>query len=298
LPAEVEIPRRESESFSSLESFLFNPFQWVLKYPAALRPSIILDVSDGVLLYGNLSHHLVERYAQRSDALVQSDEAFEHWFDTAFDTLVAQEGAVLQMPGRQEELASLRRKLKVSMQQLRSHWRTAKVTSVVAEEKLEGQFAGGPIQGFGDLLVTREDGEQAIIDMKWGSKSYADKLAGNRHLQLVMYGEIVRQRTGRWPQLAYFSLSTGQMLTTDREFFPEGKLVRKNTKVADEGAASLWQRFLVSWNWRRQQLDQGQIEVVIDEESEFETPEDGLTPELLNPDYNDYLTLAGWGDEQ
>lgn len=298
LPAEAQIDRRESESFSSLESFLFNPFLWVLRYPAALRPSSILDVSDGVLLYGNLSHHLVERYVQHPDALTQTDEAFEQWFGPAFETLVSQEGAVLQMPGRQEELASLRRKLKSAMQQLRSQWRAAKVVTVVSEEKLEGQFTGGPIQGFGDLLVTREDGEQAIIDMKWGSKTYADKLSGNRHLQLVMYGEIVRQKTGRWPHLAYFSLSAGQLLATDHSFFPQAKVVRKEVEVADEGAANLWQRFLVNWNWRRQQLDQGQIEVVLDEYSDTEAPEGGLTLELLNPAYNDYLTLAGWGEEQ
>lgn len=73
LPADISIPKRDAESFSSLESFLFNPSLWVLKYPAALNPSSILDVSDGVLLYGNLSHHLVERYVQRQDALTLSE---------------------------------------------------------------------------------------------------------------------------------------------------------------------------------------------------------------------------------
>ena len=298
LPAGVNLPPRATESFSSLESFLFNPFLWVLRYPAALSPSSVLDVSDGVLLYGNLSHHLVERYVQRPDALTQADELFDSWFDAAFETLVSQEGAVLLMPGRQEELASLRRKLKVALQQLRQQWRAANVVSVVSEEKLEGQFTGGAIQGYGDLLVTRADGQQAIIDMKWGVKTYTDKLAENRHLQLVLYGEIVRQRSGRWPQLAYFSLSSGELLATDRTFFPQARLVRKKSETADEGPAQLWQRFLVSWQWRRQQLDQGQIEVVLDEASDADPPDDGLRPEVLNPNYNDYLTLAGWKDDQ
>lgn len=298
LPPEADIPRRKSESFSSLESFLFNPFQWVLKYPAALNTSSILDVSEGVLLYGNLSHHLVERYVVEPFALTQADSAFDAWFDAAFETLISQEGAVLQMPGRQEELASFQRKLRKAMHQLRSQWRAAKVVSVRSEERLEGQFVGGNISGYGDLLVVREDGEQAIIDMKWGGKAYADMLANNRHLQLAIYGEIVRQRTGQWPRLAYFSFSTGELLATDRDYFPEARLVRKKDEVADEGAAHLWQRFLVTWAWRRGQIDQGLIEVVLDEEGDTEPPEEGLVLEVLNTRYNDYLKLAGWGDEQ
>lgn len=298
LPPGVPIPARGTESFSSLESLLFNPFQWVLKYPAALSPSSVLDVSDGVLLYGNLSHHLVERYVQQPLALTMSDAAFNAWFGPALDELVAQEGAVLLMPGRQEELASLRRKLRFALGRLRSQWRAAGVVAVAPEERLEGHFPGGAITGYGDLLVTRHDGEQAIIDMKWGAKSYADKLAGNRHLQLAIYGELVRQRTGRWPRLAYFSFSTGDLLATDRSFFPEARVVRRKADVAEEeGAAHLWQRFLVSWHWRRQQLDAGRIEVVLGETGD-EAPEDGLAPEVLNPAYNDYLTLAGWEDEQ
>lgn len=298
LPAGAQLPARKTESFSSLESLLFNPFQWVLRYPAALSPSSVLDVSDGVLLYGNLSHHLVERYVQQPSILTQPDAAFEAWFATAFDALVAQEGAVLRMPGRQEDLASLRRRLQFALARLRSQWRSAQVVSVLAEEKLQGQFGGGEITGFGDLLVTRQDGEQAIIDMKWGAKSYADKLAGNRHLQLAIYGELLRQKTGRWPRLAYFSLSTGELLATDNHFFPEARVVRQRAEVQGEGAAHLWQRFLASWHWRRQQLYEGRIEVVLDDEFDEPPPEDGLTPEVLNPAYNDYLTLAGWEDAQ
>ncbi len=302
LPAEIPIPRREAESFSSLESFLFNPFLWVLKYPAALNPSSILDVSDGVLLFGNLSHHLVERYLQQSDALTLSDQAFAQWFEPAFDTLVAEEGAVLLMPGRQEELTSLRRRLKLALQQLRQQWQAAKVVSVSSEERLEGEFSGGAILGYGDLLVTREDGQQAIIDMKWGGATYADKLAHNQHLQLVLYGEIVRQRTGQWPHLAYFSLSRGELMAIDQHFFPQARVIRQKAEVGDESPAHLWRRFLVSWQWRREQLDQGQLEVVVSEHedppADEAAPEDGLAPELLNPSYNDYLTLAGWEDEQ
>jgi RecB family exonuclease len=298
LPEDVAIAPRASESYSSLENYLFNPYVWVLKYPAKLSPSSILDVSEGVLLYGNLSHHLVERCLQQKDALTQSDAAFEAWFGPAFDELVAQEGAVLQMPGRREELITFRRKLLYSMRQLRIQLRAADVTIAISEEKLEGQFSGGNISGSSDLLLTRKDGQQAILDLKWGKATYEEKLAKNRHLQLAIYGEMVRQRTGNWPRLAYFSLGSGELLATENDFFPKAKLVRKAKGVAEEGAAHLWQRFLKTWAWRRAQIDQGRIEVVLEESEDELPPEDALAIEVLNINYNDFAALAGWGEDQ
>ena len=298
LPDDVAIEPRAAESYSSLEQYLFNPYVWVLRYPAKLSPSSILDVSEGVLLYGNLSHHLVERCLQQKDALMQPDAAFEAWFGPAFGDLISQEGAVLQMPGRQEELSTFRRKLLYSIRQLRIQLRAAGVTVAISEEKLEGQFVGGNISGSSDLLLTRKDGQQAILDLKWGRKSYEDKLKDNRHLQLAIYGEMVRQRTGNWPRLAYFSLGSGELLATDNDFFPKAKLIRKAADVADEGAAHLWQRFLKTWAWRRAQIDQGRIEVVLEAHEDELPDEDALAIEVLNINYNDFAALAGWGEDQ
>ncbi|MBP9735503.1 MAG: PD-(D/E)XK nuclease family protein [Rhodoferax sp.] len=298
LPPSIAIARRETESFSSLESFLFNPYQWVLTYPAALKASSILDISDSFLLYGTLAHHLVEHYVTEPFALTQSNEEFLKWFEPAFDTLIADEGAILLMPGRNEDLASFRRKLCFAMQQLRAQLHAAHVIKVEPEVTVSGQFVGGKIAGSADLLLTRKDGQQAIVDMKWsGGKKYPDKLALNRHLQLAIYGELQRQKTGQWPRLAYFILNSAELLATDQDFFPQARLVRKNANVADEGAAHLWERFLISWKWRRQQLDQGLIEVALEENDDSTAPEDGMAMDILNQNYNDYRVLAGWGED-
>lgn len=295
LPEGVSLPGRSVESYSSLEACLFNPYVWVLRYPAKLSGSRILDVSEGALLYGNLSHHMVERWLTRDDALTEMDAAFSGWFHPAFNELISQEGAVLLMPGRQEELASFKRKLQYAMAQLRSQLRAAGVITAFTEVKLEGHYVGGQISGFSDLLLTRGDGQKAILDLKWGSKSYQDKLAANRHVQLAIYGELVRQQTGQWPKLAYFSLSTGDLLATDSDYFPKAKQVRKLKQVAEEGSPHLWQRFLKTWRWRREQIERGEIEVVLQVHDDDLPPEDALAAEVLNPKYNEFLALAGWG---
>ena len=303
LPEGTPIPRRGRDSYSSLESYLFNPYQWLLKYPAALKPSGILDISDSFLLYGNLAHHLAERYYLRPDALSMSDAAFAPWFVEHFADIVATEGVVLLMPGRGADLENFREQLRCAMLKLRSHLALAGVVKVEPEFALDGQFKGGEMTGSADLVVTRADGSLAIVDLKWaGGTKYPKKLAANSHLQLGIYAELLRQKTGQWPYLAYFILSQARLLVPDDLYFADGKVVRKNKGLEDQGTPQLWERFQNTWEWRKALLDDGLFELILSEDDIkdelTEWPEDGLAPEALNQRYNDFLALAGWGPNQ
>jgi hypothetical protein len=59
VPAGALPPRKGRDSYSSLELLLFNPYHWVLKYPAALKTSRILALGQDFRLLGNLAHGLV-----------------------------------------------------------------------------------------------------------------------------------------------------------------------------------------------------------------------------------------------
>lgn len=296
LPAGSLPARKGRDSYSSLELLLFNPYHWVLKYPAALKTSRILALGQDFRLLGNLAHGLVERFFTLTDALHLDDAAFAAWFGPAFEGIVAEEGATLLMPGRRSDLENFRLQLRNALEQLRHQFGRAGVVKVTAEMELDGQFAGGALGGYADLVLTREDGVQAVVDMKWAGNKFADVLKENRHLQLAIYAELLHQKSGAWPQVGYFVLSRGHLLMTDDHFFPEARLVRKTT---DENTAQLWLRFIETWKWRREQLDGGQIELGLAEieatdESAF--PESGLIAQMLYPGYNDYLALAGWED--
>jgi len=303
LPAGTPIPPRPRESFSSLEKFLFNPYQWLLTYPADLRPSGILDISDSFLLYGNLAHNLIERYYRQDDALTMGDEQFAAWFATQFPQIVATEGSVLLLPGRGADLAGFHDQLQRAMVRLRQHLAAAKVVRVEPERELDGHFRGGEIYGYADLVVTKADGTQAIVDLKWaGGKKYPGKLASNSHLQLAIYAELLRQKTGAWPHLAYFILSQAKLLTPDDRFFADGTVVRKQKEAEGESTPQLWMRFEQTWAWRKAQQDQGCFELILDEsdlqDGLSEWPTDGLVGEALNQQYNDFGTLAGWDANQ
>lgn len=295
LPPDTPIPRRQYDSFSSLESFLFNPYQWLLRYPAGLKASNILSVSDGFLLDGQLAHDLVERFFALPDPLKMSEASVLAWFDETFPQVIKTEGAVLLMHGRRSDYEGLRYRLRRALTTLLTQMKAAGVEKVESELELTGHYPGGEILGYADLVLTNRNGKRAIVDMKWGGvKKYANKLTENNHLQLGIYAELLRQKTNAWPDVGYYILAEAKLFAQHDDYFPDGTKVNKKI---DESTPHLWERFKSSYAWRNELLKARRIEVAledVEETEESDTPEDGLKPEILNPAYNDYLTLSGW----
>lgn len=294
LPTGTPIPKRGRDSFSSLESFLFNPYQWLLRYPAGLKASNILSVSDGFLLDGQLAHALVERFFALPTPLSMSEAAVLAWFDRAFPLVVETEGAVLLMHGRRSDYEGLRYCLRRAITTLLAQLKAAGVTKVESEMEFNGHYPGGEIMGYADLVLTNRQDKRAIVDMKWGgTKKYAVKLAENTHLQLGIYAELLRQKIGVWPDVGYYILAEAKLFAQHDDYFPDG--IKVNKKI-DESTQHLWERFKTTYAWRNELLQQRKIEVVlegIEETEDSAHPADGLKAEVLNPNYNDYLTLAG-----
>jgi RecB family exonuclease len=297
LPPEVTISRRPHESYSSLNTFLNAPYQWVLKYPARLNQSNLLAVADENRLYGNLAHRLIERFFRTGGVQAFRGDALTAWFSQQFDVVVAEEGAVLLMPGRRGDYERLRAVLGRALEEIQRQFGAAGVVLVEPERNLAGTFPGGDIKGQADLVVRNTSGQQAIVDMKWAGANFnQDRLAKNRHLQLAVYAEILRQETGAQPQVSYFILEGSRLLAPDLGFFPEARAVQSGSSGA---TSPLWEQFVTAWEWRRSQLDAGMIEVPLDgiePTLESEGPPGSLKPEALMEAYNEYRWLAGWED--
>ncbi len=153
----------------------------------------------------------------------------------------------------------------------------------------------GRLQGSCDLMLTFASGRDAVIDMKWsGTKKYREKLAGQTHVQLGIYGKLQQMAVGSWPAVGYFVLREAEMLTTAPGLFPGVRAVD-----APEGStAQLWQRIEATWTWRQRQIAGGSIELVLDgleATPESTPPDDALPVEILNVRYNPFGFLAGWG---
>ena len=266
-----------------------------MKYPAALRGPRLFDLHNDFRLNGNLAHSLIEHFFRQPDALTFDVDQFNTWYTSTFDQTVEQEGAHLLMPGRKADAQRFRQRLQSAIHRLRRHLREAQTQAIEPEVLLTGSFEGGELTGSADLVLHNAYGQRAIVDIKWaGHKKYMVKLQNNGHLQLALYAELLRQKTGDWPAVAYFVLDKAELLVPDDAVFTGAKVVPSSTA---SNTAQLWECFKQSWAWRQAQFDQRLFEVVMDdiESTENSVPPDvGLEVETLNPSYNEYRHLAGW----
>ncbi len=282
-------------SYSSLEQFFFNPYQWVLNYPARLKPSVLLELPGDFRLLGSLAHRVVERLYGQPEAIGWSVERVTAWFEEAVESIVREEGALLLMSGRRADLESFRQRFRESLRMLHQILRTARTQKIEPEKWLEGVTPLGVLRGSSDLLITLPEGRQAIIDMKWaGNKKYREKLEGQSHIQLAIYARLVEHNTGVWPAVAYFILKQPELLTTAEDLFPNVSPIRT------EGASTalLWERVTATWVWRRAQLEAGAVELVFEDlepTDASQTPAGALVIEPLDRRYNPFVPLAGWG---
>ncbi len=297
LPADVSIPSRPTESFSSLSVQVENPCKWVLAYAAKLQPPEILTLADGPTLSGKLLHRLFEEYFVGDQWLGRDVAETDRWFVARFESLVDEEGLVLRLPGRQADLARLRDKSRIALKEMVIQLRNAGVVKAECELKVDGIYCGGEISGYADMVLHKKTGEKAIVDLKWSNykNKYGDLLANNRHVQLALYSKLLAKPPATLP-VAYYILNQAQLLAQTQDYFPSARTIQNKTQ---ENATQLWRRFEQNWKWRRSQFDQGLIEVITkmtEADSDSVPPEDGLPAVAASDRYNDYVRLAGWSD--
>jgi ATP-dependent helicase/nuclease subunit B len=299
LPATANLPQRKAESFSSLDTYIHSPYQWLLRYAARIRPGSLGTVIDGNLLKGNLAHRLYEVFFNAHAAISAIDTAnIAGWVEQNIAILLQQEGALLLEPGRQAEREQFITQMHQSLSTLVEHLKDAGVVSVQMELWQEGRYAGGKLNGSIDVLATRADGQEAVVDIKWGGKTYRrDALLENSYLQLATYAQLRRNNHAQSsPTLSYFIVMDAHMLSLDHEFFPNAEILKPEGL---ENAAQYWQRFEHSWHWRKDQLDKGLIEVTVrgtEATATSDAGENGLAIPEASDTFNDFAVLTGWGE--
>lgn len=297
LPKSACVQARDAESYSSLDAYIHSPYQWLLRYAARIRPGSLATVSDGNLLKGSIAHRLYEDFLNAHPAISSIDPGTTaNWVDEHIRTLLQQEGALLLEAGRQAECERFITQVQDSLTTLVEHLQSAGVISVQMELWQEGRFAGGVLNGSIDLLATRADGSEAVIDIKWGGKKYRrEALLANSYLQLATYAQLRRNNGAVLsPALSYFIVMDSTLLSLNHTFFPNADILKP---ADDENAAQYWQRFEQSWHWRSKQFERGLIEVTVsgtELTDESEPGEHCLELPEASDRFNDYSVLTGW----
>ncbi|PHI18377.1 hypothetical protein CEQ90_18185 [Lewinellaceae bacterium SD302] len=286
-----ETLQREYETPTSLDKLIYYPHQYVLQYGLRLRPNDLLSVAADNRLLGNLGHRLIESLLeQKMDDHWDRRQCYD-FVDYYVPELLRQEGAVLLEYGREPERVIFTQTMRRAAWSLitllqDNHW-TVKGT----ELDVEGYFQDSPFKGRADLILERGN-ELAIIDLKWRGKSVFRSLINNREdLQLNLYAEMMGE-TPDSVHTAYFIISDGIMIARNDQAFQGIDAI-----APDEDHAVIQKEILnklrATYDWRREQLAQGQLEVRTESTS-------GALDDLYGPVLNDLLEMkssdANWDD--
>lgn len=285
-----------AQSFTTLNELFNDPALFVLKRVAEMEATSVLAVEEDNRLLGILAHRVFEKLFAHADALTWSNPDAVAWFRTEADTLLQTEGAVLLMQGAGVSQQHFRKVCEGAICSLLDHMRSAGATQVQTEVEFAGTLGAVPLVGKIDLLVTLGDKRTVALDMKWrGDNYYAKLLRSGEHLQLALYSSLIEQGSGTAPAaLGYFILESGALYISVADIFPKAQVRRPPEGVT---AATLLDRARTTWNWRKQQLDAGVIDVVSeDPEGDFQGP-DGTLP-VNGPngrfDRDHLVLLGGW----
>ncbi|MBF0586950.1 PD-(D/E)XK nuclease family protein [Prosthecochloris sp. N3] len=287
---------RHTFSATSLEKLLQSPAAWFLEYIARFTPSRASGINDGPRLSGLLAHRLVQRLCRDLQDSRVSSVSFDTWYEQAWPRLVAEEGATLLMAGRRGEYEWARARIRQALGSLLPLLEELGDAGVVSEKVLEGHIDDCRLKGYVDLLLESGRDGPLVIDMKWAGRTERRReLADGRYLQLLVYASLARQAYGRWPGLAYYILDGAQLLSASHRFSRYASFVRPTGAEPD---SVLWERVLVSFRWRKEQLERGLLAAGLasgpDAHEALCMPQDGLQIKPRNPSWNPYRYVAGW----
>lgn len=285
-PIETEIPeleallQRNEETFSSLETLLYAPHQWVFNYLMKLRHSSILDVVPVDNLKGNLAHsvfqHIFEEM-KKPEHVAWSREELWQKVEKEANELMRKEGTVLMMYGKEPERVGFVSKLKTAVwalvEMIRSnHWKIAGT-----ELPLTGQLDSILLKGTADLVLERDNGQKAVVDLKWGGMARRkEDLKNNHDLQLVIYSKLLGNGE-TWADTSFFIIENAKALARNRRAFRDAQV----EQMVDDTAMlyqSIWEKIKATYRWRMEQLQQGKIEIRT--EANYEKVEEHTQHEL------------------
>ncbi len=276
---------REKETFTSLETLLYYPYQWVFRHKIKLVKSSILSLVKDDALMGNLAHRFFERLFQQ-DTSQWSRQDLDRWVDQEAESLLTREGAVLLLYGREPERIGFLSRVKQSAWTLMHLIRQNGWEVESAEMPVEGVFEGAALHGRADLVLKRGE-ERAVLDLKWRGIGFReDSIRNEADLQLVLYSHLVTGGEG-WAHTAFFIMEKARLLARNNEAFREIAPIRPGSDHAEVHERIL-QCMARTYLWRIGQLQQGLIEVRCEQtQSELEEAYAGQLLDLLEMKKND-----------
>jgi ATP-dependent helicase/nuclease subunit B len=239
IPANL-LSDRDTVSASELHDRLACPLKWTLHYPAKIRPGSMAELPDDHQLKGTFCHSIFERVFGGGAELPALDAAVAQAL-AVFDERLPLDAAPLAQPNKYLERQRLRSQIENATRVFVSTLASGGYRIVGIEVALAGNAFGKPLNGWIDCVAKRNNGEEAIIDFKYGGRSkYHALIAEGRAVQLASYAYGRSTAGGAFPAVAYLVLSDGLLFT------PSGSAVHGTAQHASINAPAIqtvWQKF-------------------------------------------------------
>ena len=243
--------RRDTESYSSLDSLVQHPFDYVCNYAANLREPTYFDKSLVEAVMGNVSHKVFQ---------IMFSEGTP--FKESFDRSILECGAVMLL----EENVVARKELEVRLangvERLKHFIQQNNLTYIASEQEYSCGWKGKSLAAKVDMILKDGAGNPVILDFKNTSApdSYKKRIARNEALQLAVYKYVVLRSgefAGKVARTAYVILPDAEIVTSD-DFTSVSPIDLDDSKTV---AGDLMDLLGNSFDFRWEQLENGVVEL-------------------------------------
>lgn len=212
---------KDTESFSSMEKLLQDPFDYFMLYPLQFQ-----DISDTNIklptTYGNVAHETIE-YLFTTDRGSNTLTGYvESHFEEALHRALLRKGALLLLPEHHLDKDRLTYQLRKCVKNLAVLVEENNLTVVKCEQKELEQLDFEEeifLKGYIDMVLKDKSGNEVVFDLKWTSKKdkFQKMLEKNRALQLAIYQAMLKKHSSESTvvRTAYFVMPQGKLFSSD-----------------------------------------------------------------------------------
>ena len=276
-PKILEGFKRKAESYSSINTLLMSPVDYLLDYVKGYRQYGIEEVADVQTTEGTVAHAYIEALGQKCSndpkamlAMHRSD------YDTILTQVISEKGLLLCL----EENGLEEKSFKVGLQESVGTLLGIIIENGLKIEGFEYELTAdiapiGPVFAKIDCLLSDPaDGKYVILDFKFNSgMTYYRKIEDNRELQLAVYRKVVEKELGEVKFIGYYAIPR-------KTLFTPANTLQDNPAVEEvyQDELDIFEMAARGYVYRWDQLRQGILE-------------EGEGLPLVDLDYNSQLDL-------
>ena len=211
----------DTESFSSMEVLLQDPFDYFMQYPLQFQ-----DISDTNIklstTYGNVAHETIEYLFTTNRGNNTLTSYVESHYEEALHRAFLRKGALLLLPEHHLDKDRLTYQLRKCVNNLAALVEENGLTVIKCEQKELEQLNFEEeifMKGYIDMVLKDKDDNEVVFDLKWTSKKdkFQKMLEKNRALQLAIYQAMLKKHSGEsaFVRTAYYVMPQGKLFSTD-----------------------------------------------------------------------------------